>query len=225
MPLEDVSTNDPHVAAHNLERDTINALEQSVAGKITKPANPAVGDVLRWTGTAWGVSAIRLFEGVGSPQGVVAAPTGSRYRDTAATNGAVEWVKVSGTPTDNTGWLLVAGDTGWINIAAKIATRSSATIHAAQLRRVNNVVDLYIDMTMPNNDASPYNLCTLDVGFRPDFSRSGALQDNKEGAASSTLVSSAGVVQLSTGVVKDKRDRWNGMWTTQEPWPADLTGA
>jgi hypothetical protein len=224
MPLDDVSTGDPHVPAHNEERDAINLLQTQMAGKVTAPPNPKVGDMLRWDGDTWELSEIRFFEGVGSPEGVVAAPIGSRYRDTAGTNGAVEWVKRTGIATDNTGWFLLAGDTGWINIAGKVALRTSGVAHTAQLRRVGNVVDLYLDLSIPNNNASPWELFTLDLGFRPHVTRYGALQDNKEGAAVSTLVTSAGVVSLST-LVSGKRDRWNGSWTTSDPWPSDLTGA
>src|SRR5690606_3517577 len=49
--------------------------------------------------------------GTGSPEGVVAAPVGTMYRDLAGTNGAVLWVKASG--TGSTGWKVTFGDTGW----------------------------------------------------------------------------------------------------------------
>ena len=37
------------------------------------------------------------YRGTGSPEGKVAAPVGSTYTDTAATNGAIRWIKTSGT--------------------------------------------------------------------------------------------------------------------------------
>lgn len=49
------------------------------------------------------------FAGTGSPEGNVSAPVGSIYTDTAATNGAIRWVKASG--TGNTGWRNDYGDT------------------------------------------------------------------------------------------------------------------
>lgn len=51
------------------------------------------------------------MRGVGSPEGTRAAPVGTIYVDTAATNGAVLWVKASGVAA--TGWQVVYGDTGW----------------------------------------------------------------------------------------------------------------
>ena len=52
--------------------------------------------------------------GTGMPNGVVSAPPGTYYTDTAGTNGAWRWLKKSG--TGNTGWEVVIGDTGWRNI-------------------------------------------------------------------------------------------------------------
>lgn len=53
---------------------------------------------------------VKIFSGNGFPEGVISAPVGSKYIDSVATNGAVEWVKMSG--TGNTGWVVIAGDTG-----------------------------------------------------------------------------------------------------------------
>ena len=36
---------------------------------------------------------VSSFTGTGSPEGKVAAPVGSIYTDTAATNGAIRWIK------------------------------------------------------------------------------------------------------------------------------------
>ena len=51
------------------------------------------------------------ISGIGSPEGVIAAPVSSYYTDTAITNGAMRWAKKTG--TGNTGWECVEGDTGW----------------------------------------------------------------------------------------------------------------
>lgn len=48
--------------------------------------------------------------GTGSPEGVVGAAVGTEYIDTAATNGAVKWIKATGTGVS--GWRVVFGDTG-----------------------------------------------------------------------------------------------------------------
>lgn len=51
------------------------------------------------------------LRGTGMPNGVVAAPPGTYYTDTAGTNGAWRWLKKSG--TGDTGWECIVGDTGW----------------------------------------------------------------------------------------------------------------
>ena len=223
MTLLPVSTNDPHVAAHNEERAAINELDTAVGGKITAPPNPKVGDLLRWDGNSWGLAAVRHFEGVGAPEGQVAAPIGSQYFDTEGTNGAVEWRKVSGLPTSNTGWLLVAGDTGWRNVAGSLSLRTNGQGHVAKLRRVGYTVDLYLDLTTPTNTTSPWPVLVLPAGFRPGFERQGAMQDNKEGAVVSSAVMADGTVNFYT-LTGGKRDRYNGTWLTTDPWPSALPG-
>lgn len=224
MPLPMKSEGDPHVAGHNEERAAINQLEEDVAARIIKPPNPAVGSILRWDGSNWVLAPIRLFFGTGSPEGSIAAPIGSRYVDTTPDSGAVEWIKRTGLSTDNTGWILsVYADTGWRNVSASLSMRSNGIVHSAQIRRTNDVVDVYFDLTMPTNETAPFNFYDFPLGFRPSFSRYGALQDNKEGATTSTQVETDGSANLF-GLVGGKRDRYNGSWTTDDPWPAVLPG-
>ena len=52
------------------------------------------------------------MRGTGMPNGVVEAPIGMTYIDTAKTNGALKWIKT--TDGGNTGWKVVEGDTGWV---------------------------------------------------------------------------------------------------------------
>ena len=82
-----------------------------------------------------------ILSGTGSPQGVVAAPVGSQYRDTAATNGAVIWVKASG--TGKTGWVVQYGDTGWRQITPLNVTSGTVAIRrfgSTVLYRVSSIV-------------------------------------------------------------------------------------
>lgn len=60
------------------------------------------------------------IHGTGMPNGKVVAPVGTTYVDTAATNGALKWIKRS--RTDNQGWEVLTGDTGWrtLNIVSKL---------------------------------------------------------------------------------------------------------
>lgn len=60
------------------------------------------------------------IHGTGMPNGKVVAPVGTTYVDTAVTNGALKWIKRSG--TNNQGWEVLTGDTGWrtLNIVSKL---------------------------------------------------------------------------------------------------------
>ena len=60
------------------------------------------------------------IHGTGMPNGKVVAPVGTTYVDTDVTNGALKWIKRRG--TDNQGWEVLTGDTGWrtLNIQSKL---------------------------------------------------------------------------------------------------------
>lgn len=60
------------------------------------------------------------IHGQGMPNGKVSAPVGTTYVDTNATNGALKWIKRSG--SGNQGWEVLTGDTGWrtLNIVSKL---------------------------------------------------------------------------------------------------------
>lgn len=60
------------------------------------------------------------IHGTGMPNGKVTAPVGTTYVDTAATNGALKWIKRTG--NNNQGWEVLDGDTGWrtLEIVSKL---------------------------------------------------------------------------------------------------------
>lgn len=74
------------------------------------------------------------IHGTGMPNGKVTAPVGTTYVDTAVTNGALKWIKRRG--TDNQGWEVLTGDTGWrtLNIKSKLGNSY------LKVRRKNDVV-------------------------------------------------------------------------------------
>ena len=74
------------------------------------------------------------IHGRGLPNGVVTAPVGTTYVDEAVTNGALKWIKKSG--TGNTGWEVLIGDTGW-KILPSVSKLGNSFV---KIRRVNNVV-------------------------------------------------------------------------------------
>ena len=74
------------------------------------------------------------IHGTGMPNGKVTAPVGTTYVDTAVTNGALKWIKQSG--TGNTGWKVLIGDTGWRTLKSVSRVGNSFI----KIRRVNNLV-------------------------------------------------------------------------------------
>ena len=110
---------------------------------------------------------IDLFTGTGSPEGKVSAPAGSTYVDTAATNGAIRWVKSSGTGT--TGWRVEYGDTGWRNVSGQLEPGVTGNIFVS---RVGQTIHMMLHNVSTAN-AGHINLISLPTGFRP-FQMSGA---------------------------------------------------
>lgn len=94
-------------------------------GSIVLPSAPA--------NTGGQVSEYEIH-GTGMPNGRVSAPVGTTYVDTVATNKALKWIKRFG--SDNQGWEVIVGDTGWINLPIVSKLGSSYL----KVRRVNNTV-------------------------------------------------------------------------------------
>ena len=108
-----------------------------------------------------------VTKGAGSPEGKVAAPVGSTYTDTAATNGAIRWIKTS--PTGSTGWRVEYGDTGWRNVSSNLESGVSGNIFVA---RVGQTIHMMLHNVSTAN-AGHISLISLPTGFRP-FNMSGA---------------------------------------------------
>ena len=74
------------------------------------------------------------IHGTGMPDGRVAAPVGTTYVDADVTNGALKWIKRTG--TGNQGWEVLTGDTGWRTL--KIVSKLGASY--LKIRRKNDTV-------------------------------------------------------------------------------------
>ena len=74
--------------------------------------------------------------GTGMPNGKVEGTLGQTYVDTAKTNGALKWIKR--TPSGNTGWAVLDGDTGWKTLNATSKLGNSFV----KARRINDIVQL-----------------------------------------------------------------------------------
>lgn len=96
-------------------------------GSVTLPSQPT-------TNAPAGQVNEYEIHGTGMPNGKVTAPVGTTYVDTAVTNGALKWIKRSG--TNNQGWEVLTGDTGWrtLNIKSKLGNSF------LKVRRKNDLV-------------------------------------------------------------------------------------
>jgi len=115
---------------------------------LTATGTPSATTYLRGDGTwatpAGGGGGSGPLTGTGFPEGVVTATVGTEYVDTAATNGAVKWIKATG--SGNTGWKVAYGDTGWRQMKAdwNVSPRSSGDgfVERLLIRRVGNRITL-----------------------------------------------------------------------------------
>ena len=99
------------------------------------------------------------MRGTGMPNGVVEAPIGATYIDTAKTNGALKWIKT--TDGGNQGWKVVEGDTGWVLGWQEDKGNNKNRMY---FRRINDVVHVKFEPKISDNvNAHEYNLI-LDVG-------------------------------------------------------------
>ena len=110
------------------------------AKKTEVPTIDSVNNLLRTQGeqtvkiSALEAKSAYEIHGTGMPNGQVEAPIGTTYVDTAVTNGALKWIKQSG--SGNTGWKVLIGDTGWRTLNSV----SRAGNSFIKIRRVNNLV-------------------------------------------------------------------------------------
>lgn len=109
--------------------------------KLTLSGNTLIlsdggGSVVLPASTSSNTGQVNEYEihGTGMPNGKVVAPVGTTYVDTAVTNGALKWIKRS--RTDNQGWEVLTGDTGWrtLNIKSKLGNSF------LKVRRKNDLV-------------------------------------------------------------------------------------
>ena len=102
--------------------------------------------------------------GTGSPEGVVTAPVGSTYIDTAATTGAVKWIKATG--TGNTGWVVEYGDTGWRQLSSLLINSWAAGADGLYVRRRNDYVEWHFNGVTGAAKTAQDMLAAIS-GFKP----------------------------------------------------------
>lgn len=99
------------------------------------------------------------MRGTGMPNGVVEAPIGATYIDTAKTNGALKWIKT--TDDGNQGWKVVEGDTGWV-LGWK--QDKGDNTNRMYFRRKNDVVHVKFEPKISDSVTTPEVNLILDNG-------------------------------------------------------------
>ena len=204
------------------------ALESIPTGVKAAPVTVASAPVTSVNGQT-GAVAIPNYEmrGTGTPEAAVTANPGTYYTDTAGTNGAVRWIKTSG--TGNTGWTVQYGDTGVRNIdnlitGSGVVSKSGPDVMT--LRRVGQQVEL----TLPGYNLSAitavYGVKVMDwpQGFTPLVGPHYYPSINSNGDYNGFInVHDTGLYIMVKAV--NQGDRAVATWFTADPWPTTLPGA
>lgn len=163
-------------------------------------------------------------QGIGSPEGEVEAPVGTIYTDTAATNGAIRWIKSSG--TGNTGWAVEYGDTGWRDVKPASYTGS------LDVRRVGEMVMVRLGSLAPPGDVVLPTVVNLTVGFQSAGRVIGAISRLNSLGTQGRLWIEGGLVRVVPGTGSKIDDpftpshQYTGIviYPTNNPWPTALPG-
>lgn len=185
------------------------------------------------------------IHGNGMPNGRVTAPVGTTYVDTAVTNGVLKWIKRTG--TDNQGWEVLTGDTGWrtLPIVSKLGNSY------LKVRRKNDTVmyqfgglqwgwfgivrrggEGYV-LQPTDRERNCYILPNgkVPVGFRSEFSLIGGIYNDKGNPYGTWYLGGQGDSNMLrfqfTDPVPTDRDIGNIRvssisYLTSEPWPTTL---
>lgn len=185
------------------------------------------------------------IHGTGFPNGKVSAPVGTTYVDTNATNGALKWIKRSG--TDSQGWEVLTGDTGWrtLTIVSKLGNSY------LKVRRKNDTVmyqfgglswgwfgivrrggaGYQVQPSDRERNCYILGLNGVPVGFRSEFSLIGGIYNDKGVTYGTWYLGGVGDSNMLrfqfTDPVPTDRDigdiRVSSIsYLTSEPWPTRL---
>ena len=135
------------------------------AKKSEVPTSDTVNNLLRTQGEqATKISVLETkagyeIHGTGMPNGKVTAPIGTTYIDTEVTNGALQWIKQTG--SDNTGWKVIHGDTGWVLGWQEDKGNNKNRMY---FRRINDVVHVQFKHKINTSSISPAVNLMLNIG-------------------------------------------------------------
>jgi hypothetical protein len=190
------------------------------------PVGGTVGQFMVKTGVdnydaGWSTMADQYLQGTGSPNGVVTAVVGSMYTDTAATNGAIRWIKATG--SGNTGWRVEYGDTGWREIGSVLLNGFTAT--SVKIRRFGDQVSITI-FALDGSSSTGTTLYTLPTGFASDSRirqtwMARLSSDQTPNAAITYLSNTIGLYSSATLITSG---RGTIDYLTTDTWPTTLPG-
>lgn len=165
------------------------------------------------------------IRGTGMPEGNVKASVGTYYTDTAATNGAIRWIKASG--SDKTGWKVVYGDTGWRSVPQILSTSMKASV--VKVRRINNTVYLYAALTgwgySWNGGGAP-----LPFGLRPGDQMQGPSAGRYGNSYLTWIIQTTGQIQAEAASAQNPTPTLPPIVSVSYipddnvPWPTTLPG-
>ena len=161
---------------------------------------------------------VSLFTGTGSPEGKVEAPVGSIYTDTAATNGAIRWIKTSG--AGSTGWRVEYGDTGWRDISASIDTNTLDIESGGhvRIRRTERFLEYSFKSVKVKQTG---NIYLPPSGFRPPYGENANAYQSGFFSVSTAWM---GLFGIQAGTVVGSNREFILRINAEDNWPTTLPG-
>lgn len=180
----------------------------------------------------YGGQTVFKLEGTGSPEGTLTAVVGTEYTDKNATNGAIKWIKKSG--SGNTGWVVAQGDTGWRNVAGLLVNGwvVTAANGACHVRRVNSLIHWQCSLDGTNADEAAVTILTIPTGFTGvrAFNLNGywplpTAATTSDGKSFPIEAHSNGTLRWAVNsFIAPSIVRVAGSYSTEDPWPVALPG-
>lgn len=166
------------------------------------------------------------IRGTGMPEGNVKADIGTYYTDTAATNGAIRWIKAAANGSEF-GWRVVYGDTGWRSVPQILSTSMKASV--VKVRRINNTVYLYAALTgwgySWNGGGAP-----LPSGLRPGDQMQGPSAGRYGNSYLTWIIQTTGQIQAEAASAQNPTPTLPPIVSVSYipddnvPWPTTLPG-
>lgn len=161
--------------------------------------------------------------GVGSPEGVVAATRGAVYLDRSGGGGIYQmtgayantgWVKIA--PTPDTGWRLLSPENGW---TGEIRLRRVGPMVHFRARSLSGVASTSSNVIqIPSGFKPGPNLPAHGMGNKSSNAQSGSDPIGAVGGGSNDLVRTFGTTASWVGGSASIE------WMTNDPWPTTLPG-